>query len=94
MGDEFRPTTWSGSGGKKSVQATGTTRSSSKTKAAAEPPVPEIANPDPEPEAEPDATEAARTLASEADIDLGDVEGTGTEGRITRDDVAAHVTDT
>jgi pyruvate dehydrogenase E2 component (dihydrolipoamide acetyltransferase) len=39
--------------------------------------------------AEPVATDAARALAEEKGIDLATVQGTGAEGRITKDDVAA-----
>lgn len=38
----------------------------------------------------PDATDAARTLAAERGIDLADVKGTGSNGRVTKDDVEAH----
>lgn len=37
--------------------------------------------------AEVDATEAARDLANEHGVDLNEVEGTGADGRITKDDV-------
>lgn len=40
---------------------------------------------------EPEATEAARELAREHDIDLSEVEGTGAEGRILKADVEAQV---
>lgn len=39
----------------------------------------------------PLATDAARQLAFQHGVDLNDVTGTGAEGRITRDDVAAFV---
>lgn len=38
-----------------------------------------------------DATDAARDLATEHDIDLATVTGTGVDGRITKDDVQAVV---
>jgi len=38
----------------------------------------------------PDATDSARELAAERGIDLSDVEGSGKDGRITKDDVEAH----
>ena len=37
-----------------------------------------------------DATKAARDLAAERGIDLADVKGTGSDGRITKDDVENH----
>lgn len=40
-----------------------------------------------------DATDAAKTFAAQHNIDLATVVGTGTYGRITKDDVAALVTD-
>lgn len=39
----------------------------------------------------PDATDAARELAAEHEIDLETVTGTGADGRITKDDVQAVV---
>lgn len=36
-----------------------------------------------------DATDAAKALAAEHGIDLKDVKGTGTDGRVTKDDVEA-----
>lgn len=76
MGDEHRPNTWSGSG-KRSVQAVRTTAN---VQAAPE-----------APSADTDATDAAKALAAQHDIDLANVAGTGSEGRVTKDDVAAHV---
>jgi pyruvate/2-oxoglutarate dehydrogenase complex dihydrolipoamide acyltransferase (E2) component len=43
--------------------------------------------------AEIDATDAARELANENGVDLNDVEGTGADGRITKDDVEAYLAD-
>ena len=40
---------------------------------------------------EVDATEAAIELAEELDVDLSKVEGTGTEGRVTKPDVEAFI---
>lgn len=40
---------------------------------------------------EPNATDAAKALAAQHNIDLAAVTGTGNEGRITKDDVAALV---
>jgi pyruvate/2-oxoglutarate dehydrogenase complex dihydrolipoamide acyltransferase (E2) component len=49
--------------------------------------------PEPEPEPAPEilATDAARQFAADNGIDLTRVTGTGAEGRITKDDVAALV---
>lgn len=41
--------------------------------------------------AEVDATDAARDLANENSVDLNQVEGTGQDGRVTVDDVKAHL---
>jgi 2-oxoglutarate dehydrogenase E2 component (dihydrolipoamide succinyltransferase) len=41
----------------------------------------------------PDATPAAVAHAEEVNVDLANVEGTGTEGRITKADVAAAAAD-
>lgn len=38
-----------------------------------------------------DATDSAKELADEAGVDLGDVEGTGKDGRVTKGDVEAYV---
>jgi pyruvate/2-oxoglutarate dehydrogenase complex dihydrolipoamide acyltransferase (E2) component len=40
---------------------------------------------------EVDATDAARELANENSVDLSQVEGTGQDGRVTVDDVKAHL---
>lgn len=57
--------------------------------AAAEPAAvpPPVATP---PEPGPAATPVARRVAEEASIDLRDVEGTGSAGRVTKDDVLRH----
>jgi pyruvate/2-oxoglutarate dehydrogenase complex dihydrolipoamide acyltransferase (E2) component len=77
MGDEHRPNTWGGSG-KRSVQAV-------PTSAGARGGQPARA------EEGPDATDAAKALAAQHNVDLASVEGSGAEGRITKDDVAEHV---
>ena len=41
--------------------------------------------------ADVDATDSARTLANENNVDLNDVEGTGTDGRVTVDDVRNYI---
>ena len=79
MGDEHRPNTWGGSG-KRSVQAVPRARLS---------PAPAT---EPVYQDGPDATDAAKALAAEHQIDLANVTGTGADGRITKDDVAALVT--
>jgi len=40
---------------------------------------------------EANATAAAVTLANESNVDLADVEGTGTDGKITKDDVQNYI---
>jgi pyruvate/2-oxoglutarate dehydrogenase complex dihydrolipoamide acyltransferase (E2) component len=44
-------------------------------------------------EAGENATDAAKELAAENDVSLSDVEGTGTDGRITKDDVQNYIDD-
>lgn len=66
------------SGGKRSVQAVAPGQRPA-TAETAEPGV--------------DATDAARALADESNIDLTTIDGTGAEGRITKDDVTAAITD-
>jgi pyruvate/2-oxoglutarate dehydrogenase complex dihydrolipoamide acyltransferase (E2) component len=78
MGDEHRPNTWGGSG-KRSVQAIRTTGTIQATQEL------------PSYDAGPDATDAAKALAAEHGVDLANVTGTGSESRITKDDVAAHI---
>jgi 2-oxoglutarate dehydrogenase E2 component (dihydrolipoamide succinyltransferase) len=46
--------------------------------------------PGPEPDAEIPATPVARRMAAEASIDLQSVQGTGSAGRVTKDDVLRH----
>jgi pyruvate/2-oxoglutarate dehydrogenase complex dihydrolipoamide acyltransferase (E2) component len=46
---------------------------------------------EPEPVQEVDATDAARKAAQEYDIDLADVEGTGSGGRVILSDVEAYL---
>ncbi len=74
---DFQPARWGSSGGKRSVQATAVTSSTT---------VPDPAIP---PDDGPDATDAAKALAAEHGINLSNVEGTGTGDppRITKDDV-------
>lgn len=43
--------------------------------------------------ADVDATDGARELAEEEGVDLSEVEGTGEEGRVTKDDVKAYLAD-
>lgn len=58
--------------------------------AKAEPdPTPKATSPAPDDDAPP-ATPVARRVAEEASIDLRDVEGTGSSGRVTKDDVIRH----
>lgn len=40
---------------------------------------------------EPKATDAARALAAEYNINLAAITGTGVDGQITKDDVSVHV---
>lgn len=76
MSDAHKPARWGGGSGKKSVQAHQGTA----------PPAP------PEPvQTGPDATDAAKALAAEHSVDLTFVVGTGQDGRITKDDVAATI---
>ncbi len=79
------PARWQGSeGGKRSVQA--------RTAPAGAPTPPEAPAPQPVVEThEIDATDAAKAFAEEQNIDLATVTGTGTEGRVTKDDVVAAV---
>jgi 2-oxoglutarate dehydrogenase E2 component (dihydrolipoamide succinyltransferase) len=60
--------------------------------AAVPPPVAPSAPPSAPPPADPSpaATPVARRVADEASIDLRDVEGTGSAGRVTKDDVLRH----
>lgn len=95
MGSEQHPARWSGTG-KRSVRAyeAEPAPAAPLEPAPAPEPTPEP-EPAPEPEPQPDegplATDAARDLAFKHGIALEDVTGTGAEGRITRDDVAALV---
>ena len=41
--------------------------------------------------ADVDATDAARVLAEDSGIDISEVEGTGVNGRVTVEDVRAHI---
>jgi pyruvate/2-oxoglutarate dehydrogenase complex dihydrolipoamide acyltransferase (E2) component len=56
-------------------------------------------NPDPnadsdeEKQAEVDATDSAKELAAEHEVDLSEVKGTGKDGRITKPDVEAALPD-
>jgi len=45
--------------------------------------------PEPEPDPEPDATDAARALAAEHDLDLHSIAGSGADGRVLVRDVRA-----
>jgi len=83
VSDEHRPQTWGGSG-KRSVQAVRTTGNIQAQAAAAPEPTPD--------NTETDATDAAKALAAQHGIDLATVTGTGSDGRITKDDVQALVT--
>jgi 2-oxoglutarate dehydrogenase E2 component (dihydrolipoamide succinyltransferase) len=74
------PARWSG-GGKRSVQASPTTPAAS----------PEAEVTLEQTEDGPNATDAAKALAAENQIDLADVTGTGKDGRISKDDVANHL---
>lgn len=103
MASDSHAARWSGRG-KRSVQVN--EAAAPPPPAPAPPPVitPEPA-PEPEPEVAPEATapeepveellatDAARQLAAEWSIDLAKVTGTGAEGRITKDDVAALLPD-
>jgi len=73
-----QPNRWSG---KRTVTAG---KPSSREKAVVAEPLPAV--PD-----EQEATDAAKALAAEHNIDLDAVTGTGQDGRITKDDVAALV---
>ncbi len=68
------PARWDG--GKKSVLARGTHEAQV---------APVIA----EPTVGPNATDAAKAFAAEHSVDLAEITGTGSEGRITKDDVVA-----
>ena len=100
MVSDQHPARWSG--GKRSVKAFAS--ESEQPAAETTPAEPAEVELEPEPAAEPEsapedepvaepaeplATDAARELAFQYGIDLRDVTGTGAEGRITRDDVAA-----
>jgi pyruvate/2-oxoglutarate dehydrogenase complex dihydrolipoamide acyltransferase (E2) component len=78
---DYSPSKWGG-GGKRSVQA---------THSGASTPAHEPTPAEPTPEG-PDATDAAKALAAEHNIDLATVSGSGVDGRITKDDVAALIT--
>lgn len=80
MGREGRAATWSG--GKRSVRADADTTPTNDV-------VTQQNTAGEEQAAEPLATDAAKKLAAEHGIDLATVTGTGAEGRVTRDDVAA-----
>ncbi|MCR9097225.1 MAG: 2-oxo acid dehydrogenase subunit E2 [bacterium] len=54
------------------------------------PPASVTSAPPPVAEAAPPATPVARRVAEDASIDLRDVEGTGSAGRVTKDDVLRH----
>jgi pyruvate/2-oxoglutarate dehydrogenase complex dihydrolipoamide acyltransferase (E2) component len=69
------------------VQAVRTTGNIQAAAAAAEA-APEA----PTSDAAPEATDAAKALAAQHGIDLATVTGTGSDGRITKDDVQALVT--
>lgn len=103
MTSPHHPGRWSGRG-KRSVQVSSTTSAPPVYVAPAPEPEPEpqpepepeaVAEPEPEPEPEPApeplATDAARQLADERGVDLAKVSGSGAEGRITKDDVAAYL---
>jgi 2-oxoglutarate dehydrogenase E2 component (dihydrolipoamide succinyltransferase) len=47
--------------------------------------------PEPEPVERPHASPVARRMADEQGIDLGQVQGTGTGGRVTREDIERHL---
>jgi len=59
---------------------------------AAVPAAPPVARPEAGPERGVAATPVARRVAEEAEIDLREVEGTGSAGRVTKDDVLRHQT--
>lgn len=81
------PVRWEGSTGKRSVQAY-----APEAEAAPEA-VPEVAVEVTPPEEEtPAATDAAKALAAMKGVDITTVEGTGAEGRVTKDDVQQAVT--
>ncbi len=73
MGRFTGPARWPETGGKRAVQAHGAPRPT--------------VTPDAPPATGPDATDAAKALAAEHGIRLENVTGTGSEGRITKDDV-------
>ena len=57
------------------------------SKAAAAPPPPAAAAAQPPPAEEPRATPTARRMARDHEVDLGGVQGTGSAGRVTKQDV-------
>jgi 2-oxoglutarate dehydrogenase E2 component (dihydrolipoamide succinyltransferase) len=76
---EHGPARWQGTGtGKRSVRAT-------TSSAPAEEPAAPVE------QGEPKATDAARALAAEYNINLAAITGTGADGQITKDDVSVHV---
>lgn len=83
MASEHHATRWAGSG-KRSVRVGQQPESETGTTVSVEPASEDDAA---------EATDAARELADEHGIDLATVSGTGAEGRITKDDVAALVPD-
>lgn len=91
---EHGPALWTGSG-KRSVQATEPSDTRAEAPAAPEAEgeptaredfAPVIHEQPPEPI---DATDAAKALAADNNIDLATITGTGVDGRITQDDVKA-----
>lgn len=79
------PALWTGQSGKRSVRADPKPEHDSVNEEIAEV---EIAPPATSPPEEPvDATDAAKALAAENNIDLSTVAGSGSGGRITQEDV-------